>query len=139
MLDPIQPLLTSEALRLKKKGNPCSDYCFIYLDLLNDSDVVGVQIFESLFGVYMTRFVLQEDVRWENAADFETLEGILQLAPDSLPCDLAVIMHVKCQDVRFTHRTALRANLFSRSLYIAGAFSLIEQLMKLLSSKETTT
>jgi hypothetical protein len=28
-----------------------------------------------------------------------TLKGILNIAPDILPCDLSVIMHARCKDV----------------------------------------
>ncbi|XP_006463662.1 hypothetical protein AGABI2DRAFT_120473 [Agaricus bisporus var. bisporus H97] len=85
--DPKPPLLTSEALYSKKKGRPCSDYCFSYLDLTNE-------------------FQAEEDIHWEDEADIKTLDSILQLAPDSLPCDLASIMHMKCQDV-FVYRRRL--------------------------------
>jgi hypothetical protein len=127
VLDPIPPLLTSEELRFKKRGNPCSDYCFIHLDLSKDSDAVSGLVFESNLGPVCTIYsILQEDVHWEIAADFKTLDGVLQFAPDSLPCDLAVIMHVKCQDVRSILRIALHTNLLIRSLYIAGVFSPIQ-------------
>lgn len=40
----------------------------------------------------------QETTHWESG-DIKTLEGILQISPDILPCHLAIIVHAKCQDV----------------------------------------
>ncbi|EKM76441.1 hypothetical protein AGABI1DRAFT_108767 [Agaricus bisporus var. burnettii JB137-S8] len=96
--DPKPPLLTSEALYSKKKGRPCSDYCFSYLDLTNE-------------------FQAEEDIHWEDEADIKTLDSILQLAPDSLPCDLASIMHMKCQDLT-DHRHTICLNVLTSLLYL---------------------
>ncbi|KAF5351187.1 hypothetical protein D9756_008181 [Leucocoprinus leucothites] len=88
-LQPINPTLTSHQLQLLK-GKPCRNHCFRHLDVANATDWVSA-------------------IDWENEQSVQVLRGILNICPDVLPCDLAVMMHAKCQDV-FIYRTRFFAD-----------------------------
>lgn len=59
----------------------------------------SLYVFYPSFRIILPDINIKEAVHWKDEKDVKTLEGILQISPDMLPCDLAVIMHAKCQDV----------------------------------------
>ncbi|KAF5380114.1 hypothetical protein D9615_006241 [Tricholomella constricta] len=78
-LHEVEPKLTSAQLKAAAATEACGTSCFR-------------QVYGNNFPMAM--------VKWEDPSDVVKVEGILNLLPDSSPCDLAVICRKKCSEER---------------------------------------
>ena len=75
----------------------------VHLVVKNVSDTTA-RIFWYIFvlsflPLCLTIFSNEENIDWKNSIDEITLATVLDITPDLLPCDLAILCHKPCREV----------------------------------------